>query len=81
MSDPDHKIAGSIENRSNDTLTITIRILSSRTQAVSESTLDVAPNSRTTFGPDEGFDLGPADQVTLQNPTYSDLVQEIRRVQ
>lgn len=80
-ADPDHKIEGSIENRSNDPLTITMRVVSSRTRAVSESTLDVAPYSRTTFGRDDGLDLGPADQVTLQSPTYSDLVQEIRRIQ
>jgi hypothetical protein len=81
MADPDHKIEGSIENRSNDPLTITMRIVSSRTRAVSESTLDVAANSRTTFGRDDGLDLGVSDQVTLQSPTYGDLVQEIRRVQ
>ena len=81
LADPDHKIEGSIENRSNDQLAITMRIVSSRTQAVSESTLDVAPYSRTTFGRDDGLDLALADQITLQSPTYSDLVQEIRRVQ
>jgi len=80
-ADPDHKIEGSIENRSNDPLTITMRVVSSRTRAVSESTLDVAPYSRTTFGRDDGLDLSPADQVTLQSPTYGDLVQEIRRIQ
>jgi len=81
MRDPDRRIEGSIENTSNDNFVITLNVLSAATHAVSRSTLDVASQSRVVFGRDDGLNLGLGDQVTLQAPTYGDLVQEIQRVQ
>jgi hypothetical protein len=81
MRDPDKRIEGSIENTSNDDFVITLNVLSAATHAVSRSTLDVASQSRVVFGRDDGLNLGLGDQVTLQAPTYGDLVQEIQRVQ
>jgi hypothetical protein len=77
MRDPDRRIEGSIENTSNDDFVITLNVLSAATHAVSQSTLNVASQSRVVFGRDDGLNLGAGDQVTLQAPTYSDLVQEI----
>jgi hypothetical protein len=81
MRDPDRRIEGSIENTSNDDLEVTLSVLSASTQSVSRTTLDVASQSRVIFGRDDGLNLAVGDQVTLQCPTYSDLVQEIQRVQ
>jgi hypothetical protein len=81
MRDPDRRIEGSIENTSNDNFVITLNVVSAATHAVSRSTLDVASQSRVVFGRDDGLNLGLGDQVTLQAPTYGDLVQEIQRVQ
>jgi len=81
MRDADHRIEGSIENTSNDDLAVTLSVLSTRTQSVSRTTLDIAPQSRVVLGRDDGLNLAVGDQVTLQCPSYSDLVQEIQRVQ
>lgn len=78
--DPDQRIEGSIENQSNDDLLVTLNVLSAATQTVSRSTLDIPSQSRVVFGRDDGLNLGTGDQVTLQAPTYGDLVQEIRQV-
>lgn len=77
MRDPDQRIEGSIENTSNDDFVITLNVLSAATHAVSQSTLNVASQSRVVFGRDDGLNLGAGDQITLQSPTYGDLVQEI----
>jgi hypothetical protein len=80
MRDPDQQIEGSIENQSDDDLLVTLNVMSAARRTVSRSMLDVPSQSRVVFGRDDGLNLGAGDQITLQVPTYGDLVQEIPQV-
>jgi hypothetical protein len=78
MRDPDQRLEGSIENTSNDALSIILNVLSAQTRMISRSNIDVPSQSRVVFGRDDGLNLGAGDQITLQSESYGDLVQAIR---
>jgi hypothetical protein len=54
-----------------------VSIVNPGTQRSSNLQFELAPHSQQYFGTAEGVELNPGDQVTLKNPSYQDLTQQV----
>ena len=54
-----------------------VSIVNPGTQRSSNLRFELAPHSQQYFGTAEGVELNPGDQVTLKNPSYQDLTQQV----
>ena len=67
----------SMVSLSESSVSIQVSIVNSSTHSSSNLRIDLAPHSQQYVGTAEGVELNPGDQVTLQNPSYQDLTQQV----
>ena len=67
----------SMVSLSDGPVSLQVSIANSSTHRSSNLRFELAPHSQQYFGTAEGVELNPGDQVTLQNPSYQDLMQQV----
>jgi hypothetical protein len=67
----------SMVSLSESPVSIQVSIVNSSTHSSSNLRIELAPHSQQYVGTAEGVELNPGDQVTLQNPSYQDLMQQV----
>jgi hypothetical protein len=67
----------SMVSLSESPVSIQVSIVNPSTHRSSNLRIELAPHSQQYIGTAEGVELNPGDQVTLQNPSYQDLTQQV----
>jgi hypothetical protein len=67
----------SMVSLSESPVSIQVSIVNPSTQRASNLRIELAPHSQQYVGTTEGVELNPGDQVTLKNPSYQDLTQQV----
>jgi hypothetical protein len=73
-----NKVQGSLLNNSESELTVDALIFDPRTKQTSKIQLELAPYKAQPFGLDDGLDMLPGDEITLQSSPYRDKVSRIQ---
>ena len=73
-----NKVQGSLLNKSENELTVDALIFDPRTNQTSKVQLELAPYKARPFGLDDGLDMLPGDEITLQSAPYRDKVSRIQ---
>ena len=69
-----NKIDGDIRNISDKPMSITLRAVSSGTQATSEIRFQLAPGERKAYSTDDGLNMQTNDELIVESPPYQDRV-------
>jgi hypothetical protein len=72
-----NKIDGDIRNITSKTLSITMRSVSSSSQATSEIHFQLAPGERKTYSTEDGLYMQTNDQLIVQSPPYQDRIVRV----
>jgi hypothetical protein len=67
----------SMVSLSESPVSIQVSIVNPSTHSSSNLRIELAPHSQQYVGTAEGVELNPGDQVTLKNPSYQDLTQQV----
>jgi hypothetical protein len=67
----------SMVSLSENPVSIQVSIVNPGTQRSSNLRIELAPHTQQYIGTMEGVELNPGDQVTLKNPSYQDLTQQV----
>ena len=67
----------SMVSLSESPISIQLSIVNPSTHSSSNLRIELAPHSQQYVGTAEGVELNPGDQVTLKNPSYLDLTQQV----
>ena len=67
----------SMVSLSESPVSIQVSIVNPSTHRSSNLRIELAPHSQQFIGTMEGVELNAGDQVTLKNPSYQDLVQQV----
>jgi hypothetical protein len=65
-------------NKAEEAMTLDVMIFNTASGQTAETQLDIGPMQSRNIGIDDNFEIGQGDRITLRNPSYHDLVAEIR---
>ena len=65
-------------NKTEEAVTLEVIVFNPASEQISKTQLSMEPNQTKKIGLDDGLELASGDRITLRNPSYNDLVEEIR---